>query len=432
MTELVIAVLLVALNGFFVAAEFAIVKVRVTRVQELAEAGAVGAKMAHRAVTHLDAYLSATQLGITLASLGLGWIGEPAFAHLVEPLFARIEGREFAAHATAVTVSFLIITFLHIVFGELTPKSLAIMKPEKVTLSVAWPLHLFFLLFYPIIWVLNNVANGVLRLVGLSVAGEHANVHTTEEIRMILAESARGGSLRDSEALLVERSFEFADTPVHAVMAPRVDIVSLSLDWPPERALEVIAAHRHTRYPVVVDDDLDRVEGFIHIGEALPQIVKGRLDLRALLRPIHMAPESQSVERLLRELQSRRSEIALILDEYGGTAGMVTVKDLLEELVGEVNDEMDNALDEARWVGDRWRLLGSASLALVNRELDEALESERFGTLGGWLMGELGRIPEPGDNVETARYRYTILTMDGARVTEVEARSKGAADGPGE
>jgi CBS domain containing-hemolysin-like protein len=427
MLELLIAFFLVILNGFFVAAEFAIVKVRSTRIQELMEQGKPGAAIAHRAVQHLDAYLSATQLGITLASLGLGWIGEPAFAHLLDPLFNRFgEGSVFASHAAAVAVAFLIITFLHIVFGELAPKSLAILKSEAVTLAVAWPLHFFYLVFYPAIWLLNNVANGVLRLVGLEPASEHENVHTLEELRMILAESARGGSLKDSEALLVERSFDFADIDVEDVMVPRVDIRYLSAEWDRGRILEEMEAHRHSRYLIVEDEDLDHVLGFVRIEDLLFGLVRDGVNLRDILRPLHMVPEHQSVERLLREMQVRHTEIALVLDEFGGTAGMVTIKDLLEELVGDFDDESDREPPEVRRTEEGWLVRGGASLSDVNRELEaELLSSEHYSTLAGWVMEQLGRVPAEGDGLESGGYRFRVRRMKGHRVVEVEIRPKG-------
>ncbi|MBW3624572.1 MAG: hemolysin family protein [Armatimonadetes bacterium] len=432
--KIFIALFLVALNGFFVAAEFAIVKVRKTRIQELAEEGGFFARTAHRAVQHLDAYLSATQLGITLASLGLGWIGEPAFAHLIQPLFDGWGAMgTAAAHTTAVAIAFLIITFLHIVFGELAPKSYAIIRPEGTTLALAWPLHLFYLVFYPAIWFLNGVANGVLRLIGLRSANEHEHLHTEEELRMILAESARGGSLRDSEALLVEQAFEFADTPVHAVMVPRVDVDFLSLDWTQARILEEIDKHPHTRYLVVEDEDLDQPRGFVHLKEMVSQLASTGIDLTKVLRPIHIVPETQSIERLLRELQARHSQIALVMDEYGGTAGIVTMEDLVEELIGEITDEMDEEPPDFLRRENVIVIQGAAALSDVSRELKEEIQSEHFDTLGGWIMGRLERVPGEGDSVESDLYSFTVTRMDGPRIVEIEAilKSEDGAVEPG-
>jgi CBS domain containing-hemolysin-like protein len=430
--KVVLALFLVALNGFFVAAEFAIVKVRSTRIQELVDEGSYLARMAKTAISRLDAYLSATQLGITLASLGLGWIGEPAFADLIVPLFKNFGGSA-AAHATSATVAFLAITFLHIVFGELAPKSFAILKPEAVSLTIAWPLHLFYRVFYPVIWLLNNVANLVIRLFGLRVASEHDNAHTEEEIRMILAASARGGSLKDSEVLLVERSFEFADTPVHAVMVPRVDIDYLSIEWDAERILEELKEHPHARYVVVEDEDLDRALGFVYLKELVPQIAAREIRLNEILRQIYIVPESQSIERLLRSLQTRHTQIALALDEYGGTAGIVTMEDLVEELVGELSDELNEEPPSVQKVGERrYRVQGSATLGDVSRMLDEELESEHFDTLAGWMMGRLERVPSEGDVAESDYYAFKVMRMDGPRVVEIEASAKPGAEPPAE
>jgi CBS domain containing-hemolysin-like protein len=419
------ALFLVFLNGFFVAAEFSFVKSRSTRLQELADAGSFLARTALHEITHLDVYLSTTQVGITLASLGLGWVGEPAFAELVEPLFEHAGWLSVvAAHAVGVTLAFSIITYLHILFGELVPKTLSILKAEKVALAVSVPLHLFFYLFYPIIWVLNRSSNLVLRAIGLRPAGGHVSAHTEEEIRMILAESARGGSLKDSEVLLVERSFEFADTPVHAVMVPRVDIDYLSLQWETPRILQQLEEHPHARYVVVEEEDVDNVVGFVHLKEIVPQIAKGQLDLKTIMRPLHVVPESQSIERLLREFQTRHSKIALVLDEYGGTAGIVTSEDLVEELVGEVSDELDEEPPALLKSGDHYLIQAATALTDVSRTLDEELESEHFDTLGGWIMGTLERVPKVGDRAESLHYSFEVVKMDGPRVVEVKAIPK--------
>jgi CBS domain containing-hemolysin-like protein len=428
--KVVFALFLVALNGFFVAAEFAFVKVRLTRLQEMVEGGNFFAKLAYNEVTHIDAYLSATQVGITLASLGLGWIGEPAFAALVEPLVRRLPMGEALATTIGVILAFSIITYLHILFGELIPKTLSIIKAETVALTVALPLYVFYHVFYPIIFVLNRSARFGLKLMGLKPASEHATIHTEEEIRMILAASAQGGSLRDSEVMLVERSFEFADTSVHAVMVPRVDIDFLSIEWNDENVLQTLSEHPHARYVVVENEDLDHVRGFVHLKELVPQVARRKIDLKAILRDLHIVPETQSIERLLREMQTLHTQIALVMDEYGGTAGVVTMEDLVEELVGEVSDEMDEEPPTVQRRDEGFLIQGSAALADVSRELDEELESEHFDSLGGWVMGSLERVPDEGDTVESARYLFRVLKMDGPRIVEIEATSKAAAPLP--
>ncbi len=416
------ALFLVLLNGFFVAAEFSFVKARSHRIQDIADTGSLFARLALQEIHHLDIYLSTTQVGITLASLGLGWVGEPAFAEIIEPYFVKWGWPgEAAAHAVGVLVAFSLITYLHILFGELVPKTLSIVKAEKVALAVSLPLYLFHYLFYPIIWLLNRSSNLVLRGLGLQPAGGHQTIHTEEEIRMILAESARGGSLRDSEVMLVERSFDFADTPVHAVMVPRVDVDYLSLEWDNARILRALKERPHARYVVVEEEDLDRVVGFIHLKEMAPQLAEGAVELRRLLRPMHAVPESQSIDRLLREFQTRHTQVALVMDEYGGTAGIVTAEDLVEQLVGEVNDELDAEPPAMTPLADGYLIQGAAALSEVSRALREEMESEHFDTLGGWLMGALERVPKEGDHAETSNYRFEVVKMEGSRVVEVKA-----------
>lgn len=415
---------LVLLNGFFVAAEFALVKVRATRIDELSRRGNPAARVAQTEVRELNAYLSATQLGITLASLGLGWIGEPAFAHVVEPL-ARALGvwLPIPPHVVAVTAAFILITFLHIVFGEMAPKSLAILRPESTTLWIAYPMLWFHKLFYVPIMLLNASANLALRALGLGEAHEHELAHSEEELRVILKASTRSGALKKSEAEMVGHVFDFGDTTIHEVMVPRVDIAYLSAEWSMSRVLEAVKEHPHTRYILVEDEDLDRVLGFVHLKDLLHLSQRKTASLLEIRRDLLMVPESQRIDRLLRTFQQKRAQIALVLDEYGGTAGMVTVQDLVEEIVGEVPDEFQPE-EQRIQEGPEGVLLiaGVTPLSEISERLGVDIESEEFDTLGGYVMGALGRLPEEGDQVQVDGHCLEVTQMQGQRIVQIQMR----------
>ncbi|MCC6442491.1 MAG: HlyC/CorC family transporter [Armatimonadetes bacterium] len=418
--KLLMAAFLVFLNGFFVAAEFAIVKVRGTRIEEIARQGSGLARVARKAVKHLDAYLSATQLGITIASLALGWIGEPAIADLIAPLFHDMGRLSVAAsHTVAVAVAFTIITFMHIVFGELAPKSLAILRPEGVTLWVAYPLDLFYRLFFPAIWVLNTFANLTLRLFGLRAAGEHETAHSEEELRMILSASHAGGFIRDSELDIVRNVFEFAHKQAKDIMVPRVDILYLSTERAWEQNREAALRHGFTRYPLC-EGEIDQVVGVIHIKDILARPAGGEAgDIRRIMRPILVIPENKPIDQLLREFQRNHTYMALVADEYGGTAGLVSLEDIVEELVGEIEGEFGAEPKKITPTQDGSFLVDSRlTLSDLRRDLGIALPEEA-DTIGGYVMSALGAIPRPGDQVEAGGCRLTVVQMAGRRIRRV-------------
>src|SRR5437867_3840205 len=329
---------LVALNGFFVATEFALVKVRPTRLDELARRGSGGARRTRRIVDRLDEYLSATQLGITLASLALGWIGEPAFAHLIEPVATRAGLAPPTTEGIAAALSFLLITFLHIVFGELAPKSLAIQRPEGTALAVSAPMHWFHVVFYPAIWALNAVAAAALRLIGLKSASESETIHTEEELRLIVA-SMRSGKAGSRRLDVVERTLRLPQRVSRDLMVPRQDIAYFRLDQTLEERREIARKTWHSRYPVI-ESDIDHIAGIFNVRDAFVAGSDPRTpeEMRALLRPPLYVPESMSAEALFRELRGRKQRLAIVVDEYGGTAGIVTVQDLIDAIAGETGD----------------------------------------------------------------------------------------------
>jgi CBS domain containing-hemolysin-like protein len=415
-----IALLLVLLNGFFVAAEFALVKARATRIEELAEQGKIQARAVQRAMRHLDAYLSATQIGVTVASLALGWVGEPAFAHLVQPLFRALGSFSSAAtHATAGVLAFVVITFLHIVFGELAPKWLAIQRPERIALWAALPLQLFYWLFYPAIPLLRWSATTVLRLLGLGSVSHHELAHSEEEIRLILAGSHQSGHIKDSELDLVQHVFEFADKEARDIMVPRVDMAYLSTTWPLEKNLEVVNRHGFTRYPLC-EGDADHVIGMVHVKDLLQLHEGPDADIRRIMRGILMVPETKSIDQLLREFQYRKMHMAVVLDEYGGTAGLVTLEDVLEEIVGEIQDEFEQEEPEVVPLdSDTFLVQGKASLSDLREDLKLELPPNGADTIGGYVLDALGTIPQPGAKVQADGFEIEVVSMEGQRVRQL-------------
>src|SRR5215218_5467212 len=421
-----LALLLVVANGFFVATEFAIVKVRSTRLQALADDGRPGAANALKMTERLDAYLSATQFGITLASLGLGWLGEPAFAHLLELLLERVVPESAAvglSHTIAVAISFAIITFLHIVLGELAPKSLAIQRAEAVTLGVALPMRAFYFLFYPGIWLLNGMAGKVLKLFGLQQAGESHEAHNEDELRVILHSSAQAGAITTARAELLERALEMAQKTARQVMVPRSQVRYLDLEESLEKNIADARAAGHTWQPVC-RGDMDHVEGMVNAKDLFFLLSRDELtSLAQVQRPVLFVPETATLEQLLSEFRRRR-QMALVVDEHGGTSGLVTLADVVAEVVGDVA-ELGRRVGEVRVLpGGRLELPGTTQLddledrLDVTFELDEDEEGE-VTTIAGYLMAKLGRIPEKGDTLRLDLWRIQVEEVDGPRVVRV-------------
>ena len=423
------ALFLVLLNGFFVAAEFAIVKVRATRIDELAAKGRFGARKAQQAVRHLDAYLSATQLGITLASLGLGYIGEPAFAHLLEPALTGFG--EKARHTIAFAIAFTIITALHIVVGELAPKSLAIQKAEVVTLAIVYPLDWFYRLFKLPIALLNWIASLVLRLFGLQPASEGAEgeAHSEDELRLILNASHAGGEIRESERELVNRVLDFAHRQAKEVMVPRPDMIFLSTTRPIAENIAAAERSGFTRYPLC-DGSPDDVVGMVHIKDLLAlATAQDVLDtegqaqlLRGIARPVLRVPETKPIDQMLREFQRQHQHLAVIVDEYGGTAGIVTLEDILEEIVGDIQDEFDRTSPELEPAGkDCYHVDARMALSKLQRtlQIEGPAEELEVDTVGGFVLSTLGGAAREGDTLPYGEATFTITEMAGRRIRKV-------------
>jgi CBS domain containing-hemolysin-like protein len=419
------AVLLLVLgNAFFVAAEFALVASRRTRIEAMIRRGDAKAKLARRAMQSLSRQISATQLGITACSLGLGWIGEPAVAHMLEAAFHGLPHpfAWLATHAAATAIAFTGITFLHVVLGELTPKALALVYPETVGTWLAGPLLLFSTATNPFVRLLNGSANLVLRLFGTRAPSELERLHSGEELRMLVEQSRKAGTLDKGDARMLAGVFEFSEKNAREVMTPRTDMVILHARDSLAEAADRIAAAGRSRYPVV-RESLDDVVGIVHAKDVLAAMrtSDGPVTLEPLLRPPQFVPGSREVEDVLADMKLKKSHMAIVLDEFGGTAGLVTMEDLLEEIVGQIEDEYDRpkrASGPAAAVAGALALSGATELPDVNERCGLALHSDDYTTLGGFLFGRLGRLPKVGDRIKVKGGAFEITAMDGRRVAE--------------
>ncbi|MBA9075371.1 hemolysin family protein [Rufibacter quisquiliarum] len=405
-------ILLVALNGFFVAAEFALVKVRSSQIELRAQAGNQLAKIAHHMISHLDAYLSATQLGITLASLGLGWIGEGVVSEIVIEImhaFGAAPDPELA-HQIALPISFAVITVLHIVFGELAPKSLAIQRPESTTLAVALPLRIVYYVLLPFIWVLNGFSNFILKRIGVTPM-HGSEVHTAEELRLLFEQSAESGEIGGSQQELIENVFEFNERMVKQIMVPRTKLIALDLDSTEQEIFDVVFNEGYTRMPVY-RDSIDNIVGILYVKDLLVVLRAGEpVNLEKLMRPAYFVPETKRISRLLKDFQRNRMHIAVVTDEFGGTSGIVTIEDIIEELVGEIQDEYDEEVPLIEKIGDfEYKVSTSVSIQDANDDLPYPLpEGEDYETVGGYVTMIYGRIPEVGETVVHGVYEIKVL-----------------------
>lgn len=402
---------LVALNGFFVAAEFAIVKVRASQIEIKAKSGSRVANIAKYITQHLDGYLAATQLGITLASLGLGWVGESVMHSLIHDFLVRFNFSEVYITSISTAIAFLLITVMHIVFGELAPKSVAIQRPVATTLFIAVPLQAFYLIFRPFIWVLNGFANVILKLFGISNVGGHESVHSTEELHYLLDQGKESGALDTNEHELIKNVFDFNERVVKNIMVPRTKISGIELSAAPTDVISKIIGEGYSRLPVY-DEIIDKIIGIIHAKDILPLLAEHKdWALKDIIRKPYFVPETKKINDLLSELQQKRIQIAIVIDEFGGTAGMVTLEDIVEEIVGEIQDEYDEEKPTVEKISETEFIINAyATVYDVNEHLPHDLpEDEDFDTVGGLVSHAFGKIPEVGDSEECYGYLFTIL-----------------------
>ncbi len=426
--KLLLVMFLVLLNGFFVAAEFAIVKIRDTQLDPFVSKGHKRAKIARRVIHNLDASLSATQLGITLASLGLGWVGEPVFAALLEPAmhWLNIESAQMR-HTISFGVGFSVITFLHIVLGELAPKSMAIQKPLPTTLWVAQPLLWFYKLSYPFIWALNNTSLWILRRVGIEPVGESELGHSEEELRLLLASSQKKGGGSELERDIVLNAFDLRRRIAREVMRPRQEIVALDTEASIHECIDIAEKTRYSRFPLAEGGDLDKTLGVVHFKDlfALRNRARAGADLRPVARKLIYVPETARLEKLLLLFLDRKLHMEIVVDEYGGTVGMVTLENILEELVGQIQDEFDQEkplvqkLDELTWDID-----GALPLHELSELVGEELHEEGITTTSGFVTHRLGGFPRRGDTLAVGNCDLRVEETEGTRVSRLRLVKK--------
>jgi len=420
--RILIALALVLANGFFVASEFALVGARKTRIEALVRAGSRSAAVARGAIERLDHYLSATQLGITLASLGLGWVGESTLAAVFIQVFGGLgePWNAVASHLVAGTIAFTIITVMHIVLGELMPKSIAIMKPETTSLWTAPALVAFSKVLAPFIWLLNGLANRLLGLFGLEAPHESERVHRPEEIDMIVQQSSEHGQLGEEPGEMIRGVIELSETTAGEVMTPRIAIVALERTASVQDAAELILREGHSRVPIYTDS-IDDITGVIVARDVWRAQVAGETELEPVIRPVHFVPDSKPIIELLPMMRKLGVQLVVVVDEFGGTAGIITIEDVVEEIVGEIRDEHDvepPGIDVAP--DGRIYVIGSLAIGELNDEFDLDLPEEDYTTVAGYVMGLLGRIAAEDDVVRFPGGEFRVLEMEGRRIERLE------------
>ncbi len=425
-----IVLLLVAINGFFVATEFALVSVRRTRIEQLISQGVRSASAVKLGLNDLNRYIAGTQVGITLASLALGWLGEPCVARTLERLteLLSIPVPPALLHTLSYTLSFLFITFIHVVFGELVPKSLALQHPEAVSLYVGAPMSVIVFLLRPVIAALDGTGNFFLRLLKLPSAGPYHSVHSVEELDLLVRQSHQAGVLDDLEREIVARTFHFTELSAGKICTPRGDIDALDLKEPVEELLNQLSQTTHTRLPVH-EGDIDNILGVITIHDAYRALLSGHgiTDLRPLVHPAPIVPESIGLDRLVEQFREHQTKLAIVVDEHGATAGLVTFKDIVEEVFGQIHSSSSPAEDAIRKLDNgSYILKGEVRLDELARETGLDLEDEDVDTVAGLIMKQLGRVAQVGDSVITAAGIIRVLEMNHLRITQVvlEPREK--------
>ncbi|WHF52613.1 hemolysin family protein [Chryseobacterium gotjawalense] len=427
--KLFLAVFLVVLNGFFVAAEFSIVKVRYSQIQLKAAEGNAMAKQAEHLIKHLDEYLSATQLGITLASLALGWVGESAMHHVIENIFhySNVAVADSTITTISLILSFLIITIMHIVFGELIPKSIAIRKSEQTAMFIAVPLRVFYTVFKPFIWSMNHMSNAFLRLVKIHPASEQ-EIHSTEELQLLVKQSADSGEIEEENYEIIKNAFDFTDHSAKQIMIPRQNISSIDIELPIEDIINIIMEGGYSRLPVY-QDSIDNIIGIFYAKEIIREYVKrkGEIDhddLKDLMRDAFFVVGSKKISDLLKVFQQKKQHLAVVIDEFGGTEGIVTLEDILEELVGEIQDEEDDEERIVDKVGENvfW-VKATQPLDEINEKLPKMFplsDDGEYNTLAGFILHELEDIPAENEEFNINNYHVKILKMQNKSVDLVE------------
>ncbi|MCM3095809.1 hemolysin family protein [Priestia megaterium] len=423
--NLLLVAVLIGLTGFFVATEFAIVKVRSSKIDQLVAEGKKGAVSAKKVITHLDEYLSACQLGITVTAMGLGVLGEPTVERLLSPIFIRFDLNESITHLLSFGIAFIVMTYLHVVVGELAPKTFSIQKAEAVTLLFSAPIIWFYKIMYPFIWILNGSARILVGMFGLKPASEHELAHSEEELRLLLAESYKSGAINQSELKYVNNIFEFDERLAKEIMIPRTEIITISEHDTIDAFLEMAASEQYTRYPVTIDGDKDQIIGILNIKEILSDVafddtLRDKL-ISPYVKPVIQVIESYSINKLLRKMQKERIHMTILLDEYGGTAGLVTVEDILEEIVGEIRDEFDSdeVLDRQRIGESHYIFNGKVLVEDVNTLMGTNIENDEIDTIGGWILSQKIDV-KLNEVLVYNEFEFTVKELDGRHIQTIE------------
>lgn len=429
--NVIIIAILIAFTAFFVASEFAMVKVRTTRIDQLLLEGNKKAEGAKRLLSNLDGYLSATQVGITITSLILGWKGEPTIRQLIDPIFNKVQLPVSLEHILSFIIAFLIITFFNVVIGELAPKTIAIQRAEEIILQFSPALRLFYRIMYPFIWALNRSARFITGLFGYKPASENEIVLSEEELRMILSQSYQSGEINQSEYRYVNKIFEFDNRIAKEIMVPRTELVTLSKDATMDEIMAIVTEERYTRYPVI-DGDKDNILGIVNIKEVLTDCIQQKCNgenmLQSYIKPVIHVIETIPINELLVKLQKSQSHMAVLSDEYGGTAGVVTVEDILEEIVGEIRDEFD--IDELPLIQKKgeshYVLDGKVLIGDVNDLLGTTLEEEDVDTIGGWFLTQKFDVRK-GDTIEKEGFIFQIVEIEGHHILYIDVKKHSAS-----
>lgn len=424
-SNILITFLFVFFNGFFVAAEFAIVKVRASQLEMKAQEGNRFAILAKHIVAHLDAYLAATQLGITLSSLALGWIGEPVVSRMILN-FMDLIGVTISpelAHGIALPIAFIIITVLHIVFGELAPKSLAIQRPEQTTLFISYPLQGFYWICRPFIWLLNGFANLVLKMFGLHAVSE-TETYSSDELKYLVDQVRESGNIEDTNYDIIKNAFDFSERTARQVMVPRTQVLAIDVNDYDEETLEAVIEDGFSRVPCY-EDNIDNIIGIVHLKDILKKMRQsGTVDIKSIVRPVSFVPETKRIGQMLKEFQVKHQQIAMVLNEYGGVEGIITMEDILEELVGEIQDEYDNEIPFVeKTADDTYSVIATSALSDINNQLPHPIDkAKQYDTLAGYLIDKFGRIPNTHDKLESEGYEYTVLKKNKTSIVLVQMK----------
>ncbi|HIW34414.1 MAG TPA: hemolysin family protein [Candidatus Paenibacillus intestinavium] len=419
--KLFMIALLIFLTAFFVAAEFAIVRLRSSRIDQLVLEGKKGIASVQKISSNLDAYLSACQLGITCTALGLGFLGEPTVAAILLPLFHDLGISESVSHPVSIAIAFIVITFFHVVVGELAPKTWAIQKAEQISLLTAKPLIIFYKVLYPFIWALNGSANALTRLFGLHSANEHEDAHSEEEIQIILNESYQSGKINNTEYGYVSRIFAFDELLAKEIMVPRTDMVCLYTNNSLEKNFEVIEREQYTRFPVAMESK-DNIVGMINTKQLFLEHQKtNQFDLKSLIHPVLSVSEVTPIKILLKRMQLERVHIAILVDEYGGTSGLITIEDIIEEIVGEIRDEFDaDERKEIEQLDENCYLLdGKVLLDEILELTGVSFEDEEVETIGGWVYSKM-QDPKLGKSLEFENLKFIVRETSKNRIRKIE------------